>query len=617
MIDVKIKTFGPVDERSLKQLENCMEAGDAEFGVLCADHHPGYSQPIGGAVAYEGYLSPSGVGYDIGCIAADEPISCSDGVTRPIQRATRPVCAEEGGLIREVAPFLGVAGRGVRRVVKVMLANGRSVTLTDDHRVRTDTGWRRADELRPTDRVLCPVFVGLPHEPHPIEPALLRIAGYVNGDGHIATKSNRVCLYTSKDCDAADLARDLMSLGCVPSIDRRVRPNGRIENAVYVNERSLRERLADLGCPVGRKAGRWGGCAEPILQLPPWARACYLSAFASAEMSALRLVDQRIQPLAIKQRGIDAIEDVWEIADSLGVEVGISRSDGENWYAQVLGGEEAQVWFIERIGFNRAAGKRLAGAAVVGTAWERSSHLRVRRRPQSEMRETMASRERIRDAVSTVATRNGLTEAVVWHLAYRRGAVRRARGWCPQDRPLGESVYSAVADVSPAGERNTFDVVTADPAEAFVAGAIAVHNCGNKATLTDLTHDDLAALGGVEPVMHEITRRISFGMGVPAKERGEHPVLEKIRHAEFEPQRKLAGLAESQLGTVGSGNHYVNVMEATPTSRRWGSLGSTPTLGGMWWWPRCSRSWAPTPCTRCTTTTISPGARSTPAAPTG
>lgn len=38
---MNIKTFGPVDERSLKQLERCMKAGDAEYGVLCADHHPG------------------------------------------------------------------------------------------------------------------------------------------------------------------------------------------------------------------------------------------------------------------------------------------------------------------------------------------------------------------------------------------------------------------------------------------------------------------------------------------------------------------------------------------------------------------------------------------------
>jgi tRNA-splicing ligase RtcB (3'-phosphate/5'-hydroxy nucleic acid ligase) len=64
---MSIKTFGPVDERSLKQLERCMQAGDAELGVLCADHHPGYSQPIGGGIAYEGHVSPSGVGYDIGC----------------------------------------------------------------------------------------------------------------------------------------------------------------------------------------------------------------------------------------------------------------------------------------------------------------------------------------------------------------------------------------------------------------------------------------------------------------------------------------------------------------------------------------------------------------------
>jgi tRNA-splicing ligase RtcB (3'-phosphate/5'-hydroxy nucleic acid ligase) len=64
---MEIKTFGPVDERSRKQLETCMKAGDADFGVLCADHHPGYSQPIGGAIAYEGYISPSGVGFDIGC----------------------------------------------------------------------------------------------------------------------------------------------------------------------------------------------------------------------------------------------------------------------------------------------------------------------------------------------------------------------------------------------------------------------------------------------------------------------------------------------------------------------------------------------------------------------
>jgi tRNA-splicing ligase RtcB len=85
--------------------------------------------------------------------------------------------------------------------------------------------------------------------------------------------------------------------------------------------------------------------------------------------------------------------------------------------------------------------------------------------------------------------------------------------------------------------------------------------CGCKAAQTGLKREDLDTLGGVEKLMGEITRRISFGMGVPAQERVDHPVLEKIRHADFAPQRKLSQLAESQLGTVGSGNHYVNLME--------------------------------------------------------
>jgi tRNA-splicing ligase RtcB len=92
--------------------------------------------------------------------------------------------------------------------------------------------------------------------------------------------------------------------------------------------------------------------------------------------------------------------------------------------------------------------------------------------------------------------------------------------------------------------------------------------CGNKAAQTELTRADLDRLGGVEAIMGEITRRISFGMGVAARERVDHPVLEKIRATDFQPQRKMAHLAESQLGTVGSGNHYVNLME-DETGRIW------------------------------------------------
>jgi RNA-splicing ligase RtcB len=62
-----INIFGQHDERTIRQLERCVTASDAARGVLCADGHLGYSMPIGGVVAYREHLSPSGVGFDIGC----------------------------------------------------------------------------------------------------------------------------------------------------------------------------------------------------------------------------------------------------------------------------------------------------------------------------------------------------------------------------------------------------------------------------------------------------------------------------------------------------------------------------------------------------------------------
>jgi tRNA-splicing ligase RtcB (3'-phosphate/5'-hydroxy nucleic acid ligase) len=67
MSEIPITVRGDVEERAVSQLRRCAEAGGATAGALCADAHVGYSQPIGGAVAYPDHISPSGVGYDIGC----------------------------------------------------------------------------------------------------------------------------------------------------------------------------------------------------------------------------------------------------------------------------------------------------------------------------------------------------------------------------------------------------------------------------------------------------------------------------------------------------------------------------------------------------------------------
>jgi tRNA-splicing ligase RtcB len=61
--------------------------------------------------------------------------------------------------------------------------------------------------------------------------------------------------------------------------------------------------------------------------------------------------------------------------------------------------------------------------------------------------------------------------------------------------------------------------------------------------------------------MDEITKQIGFGLGRPNPKPIDHPVLDKINSTDFIPQRKMIKLVQEQLGTVGSGNHYVDLFK--------------------------------------------------------
>ncbi len=62
-----VRVWGEPLENAVSQAISCAQHGNAVQVLLMADHHKGYSQPVGGVVVYDGQISPSGVGYDIAC----------------------------------------------------------------------------------------------------------------------------------------------------------------------------------------------------------------------------------------------------------------------------------------------------------------------------------------------------------------------------------------------------------------------------------------------------------------------------------------------------------------------------------------------------------------------
>ncbi len=74
-----IKIFGKHDEATLAQITRSAAHEAVRGAALCADGHKGYAVPIGGVVGYEDHVSPSGIGFDIGCgnkaVLTDMPAS--------------------------------------------------------------------------------------------------------------------------------------------------------------------------------------------------------------------------------------------------------------------------------------------------------------------------------------------------------------------------------------------------------------------------------------------------------------------------------------------------------------------------------------------------------------
>ena len=82
--------------------------------------------------------------------------------------------------------------------------------------------------------------------------------------------------------------------------------------------------------------------------------------------------------------------------------------------------------------------------------------------------------------------------------------------------------------------------------------------CGNKAVRVDMPGDELRAKIGT--IMDDLWSTLSFGVGRKNSERAEHEIFDRDHPGwDLESTNPLKRKAESQLGTIGSGNHYVDL----------------------------------------------------------
>lgn len=84
-------------------------------------------------------------------------------------------------------------------------------------------------------------------------------------------------------------------------------------------------------------------------------------------------------------------------------------------------------------------------------------------------------------------------------------------------------------------------------------------SCGNKAAKTTLSAEDIRA--EVPGIMDAIFDQVAFGMGVTSGRGKDHELFEDPTWKEIPQLGSLKKSARKQLGSVGSGNHYVDIFE--------------------------------------------------------
>ncbi len=90
--------------------------------------------------------------------------------------------------------------------------------------------------------------------------------------------------------------------------------------------------------------------------------------------------------------------------------------------------------------------------------------------------------------------------------------------------------------------------------------------CGNKAVLLNADAGELRR--HLRPIMDDLWRTLSFGVGRKNREPVEHELFEDDPAWALPEAAQLRDLARGQLGTIGSGNHYVDLF-ADEAERVW------------------------------------------------
>nr|WP_308219604.1 RtcB family protein [Halorientalis litorea] len=452
---------------------------------------------------------------------------------------------------------------------------------------------------------------------------LLKLVGYHVGDGSLGGEG-QVWFYGEPE-DLESIREDVQRVGFTPSKvysrEREHEIDGnefeRTEYSFKTTSKALRKLLIALGIPDGPKVSSGFTTPEYFDRLTNWQQALYFRAYFGAEMNEPSAQhDKNLYCPKVSQTrtaetepaGREFFEDVRTLLADLGIETNElevfetdSNADHETVRLRlgVKNDSENLVRFYSTVGYAYNHHKRREAVKAIQylTTKERE---RERRAHVADRAEALADGgEDIDDIKSEFDINERFIERSVWS---GRDTQPRPGADFPGFDEFRESVEvrddltveTEIASITEVGEKPVYDIGVAHAAHNFIAEGFVVSNCGVRMMRTNLTYDDVQ--GREEELVDALFEAVPSGLGGGGVvetdqptvrailERGMDWALEEgwaieddLAHCEDEGYRPEADASKvskkakdrgrNQVGSLGSGNHFLEVQRVTDVFR--------------------------------------------------
>ncbi|MBI3949606.1 MAG: RtcB family protein [Acidobacteria bacterium] len=394
------------------------------------------------------------------------------------------------------------------------------------------------------------------------------------------------------------------------------------EWSVQSKSRAFLALLHALGAPVGRKAEQEYEVPTWIRTGPKWHQRLFLAAYFGAEMSAPATMTGHdatfyMPSLSVnKVTGLEGagrrlLQQMADLLEDFGVRTAeittrdeYTNADGQTTVRvrlQLGGTPDSLLALYEKVGFEYHCEKRMLGHCAI-------QYLRVKEALLQRREEVAAQAVALKAAgVPTSGIYETLTgEETSWHFLRDSLYGRKTRPRIPQTFPgfedfvaertagLGTSgmVWDRIARIEEIpSDEEVYDFTVNHEDHNFVANGLVVSNCGMRLVLTNLTYDEVKP--HLRQLVDKLFQRVPAGVGSTgfvkiSPDEFRHVVEQGARwcikngygwQEDLERTEeggcisgadatkissKAVERGKGQIGTLGSGNHYLEIQVAKP-----------------------------------------------------